>query len=292
LSRLPRFGSTARSRRVDATPVAEGRQDGGPGMSKQIVRHAPSLRRYARALTGSQSSGDALVQNALEGLLGGSLRLEAELPLRVGLYRVLHQVWDWDGDRDAADSVADARLQGLSPRRRAALLLAGVEGFPAGEAAQVLEIDVATFTSTLADAERDLDQQLASRVLIIEDEPIIALDLTRLVRELGHDVVGAAATRAEAVSLAKSELPGLVLADIRLADGSNGIDAANDILAEMDVPVIFITAFPEHLLTGERPEPAFLITKPFREEAVKALVAQALFFHTPSRKAEGIQVAL
>jgi DNA-directed RNA polymerase specialized sigma24 family protein/CheY-like chemotaxis protein len=261
-------------------------------MSKQIVRHAPSLRRYARALTGSQVSGDALVQNALEGLLGGALRLEEALPLRVGLYRVLHQVWDWGGGGNDADSVADSRLQDLSPGRRAALLLAGVEGFSAGEAAQVLQIEVAAFNTSLADAERDLDRQLASRVLIIEDEPIIALDLTRLVRELGHDVVGAAATRAEAVTLAKAERPGLVLADIRLADGSNGIDAANDILSEMDVPVIFITAFPEHLLTGERPEPAFLITKPFREEAVKALVAQALFFHAPSRKPDAVKAVL
>jgi DNA-directed RNA polymerase specialized sigma24 family protein/CheY-like chemotaxis protein len=262
-------------------------------MPKQIARHAPYLRRYARALTGSQAKGDALVQTAMEGLLGGALRLGAELPLRVGLYRVLHQVWNWDGATDGGEeSVADHRLQGLSPSRRAALLLASMEGFSADEAAQVLQVDARDFATTLAEAERDLDRQLASRVLIIEDEPIIALDLTRLVRELGHDVVGSAATHHEAVEMAKATLPGLVLADIRLADGSNGIDAANEILAEMDVPVIFITAFPEHLLTGERPEPAFLITKPFREEAVKALVAQALFFHAPRAETAPAQAAL
>ncbi len=261
-------------------------------MPKQIVRQAPYLRRYARALTGSQARGDALVSNAIEGLLGGVLNLDSELPLRVGLYRVLHQVWNWDGKSGSDDSPADSRLQGLSPERRAALLLAGMEGFPPEEGAKVLQIDKAEFEAILAAAQSDLEQQLASRVLIIEDEPIIALDLTRLVRELGHDVVGAASTHSEAVSLAKAKLPGLVLADIRLADGSNGIDAANDILAEMDVPVIFITAFPEHLLTGERPEPAFLITKPFREEAVKALVAQALFFHSPREAAGVAQVAL
>jgi DNA-directed RNA polymerase specialized sigma24 family protein len=251
-------------------------------MPKQIARHAPYLRRYARALTGSQKRGDMLVQQAMEGLLSGGLRLDPELPLRVALYRVLHAVWNWDGVvAGGEDSVADHRLQGLSPSRRAALLLASMEGFTPEEAALVLQIDTKVFEANLAEAERDLDQQLASRVLIIEDEPIIALDLTRVVRELGHDVVGNAATHDEAVSIARATQPGLVLADIRLADGSNGIDAANDILNEMDVPVIFITAFPEHLLTGERPEPAFLITKPFREDAVKALVAQALFFHAP-----------
>jgi DNA-directed RNA polymerase specialized sigma24 family protein len=261
-------------------------------MPKQIARQAPYLRRYARALTGSQSEGDSLVQNAMEGLLGGGLKLEPDLPLRVGLYRVLHQVWNWDGKRAGSDTVVDRRLQGLSPQRRAALLLAGVEGFSTDEAAKVLEIEPAQFHATLTEAERDLDRQLASKVLIIEDEPIIALDLTRLIRELGHDVVGAAATHEEAVSMAKASQPGLVLADIRLADGSNGIDAANEILSEIDVPVIFITAFPEHLLTGERPEPAFLITKPFREEAVKALVAQALFFHAPRAPVEAERAAV
>lgn len=251
-------------------------------MPRQIARQAPYLRRYARALTGSQAKGDALVQTAVEGLLTGSLAMNPDLPVRVGLYQVLHQVWKSDGENGTGHLVVDRRLQDLLPDRRAALLLVGMEGFSAPEAAEVLKSPLEAFTQTLAEAERDLDRQLASKVLIIEDEPIIALDLTRLVRELGHDVVGAAATHAEAVSIAKAHQPGLVLADIRLADGSNGIDAANEILSDIDVPVIFITAFPEHLLTGERPEPAFLITKPFREEAVKALVAQALFFHEPA----------
>jgi CheY-like chemotaxis protein len=136
----------------------------------------------------------------------------------------------------------------------------------------------------LGQAEGELRNQLATDVLIIEDEPIIGLDLTRLVLELGHRVTGVAATRAEAVALARRAEPGLVLADIRLADGSSGMDAAEDILESFEIPVIFITAFPEHLLTGDRPEPAFLITKPFREEAVKALIGQALFFHSPSRE--------
>ena len=260
-------------------------------MPKQIARQAPLLRRYARALTGAQGRGDGLVAAAIGGLLEGRFHLSSDLPLRVALYRVLHQVWSWDGQGVVNESLVDKRLQGLTPERRAALLLVGMEGFAADEAAQVLQMEILDFEGVLAEAELDLDQQLASKVLIIEDEPIIALDLTRLVRELGHDVVGAAATREEAVTMAKACKPGLVLADIRLADGSNGIDAANDILSEIDVPVIFITAFPEHLLTGERPEPAFMITKPFREEAVKALIAQALFFHTPRPPVDGAAFA-
>jgi DNA-directed RNA polymerase specialized sigma24 family protein len=253
-------------------------------MSRQIGRHAPYLRRYARALTGSQAKGDGLVQRALEGMLSGDIQLQEHLPVRSALYAALQDAWRRSGDESAVDGVgADQRLQTLSPDERAALLLTTMEGFSAGEAADVLDCPPARLDQLLASAETALRRQLAARVLIVEDEPIIGLDLTRLARELGHTVVGVAATRAEAVSLARETEPGLVLADVRLADGSSGMDAAADILKSFDIPVIFITAFPEHLLTGDRPEPAFLITKPFREDAVQALIGQALFFHHSGR---------
>ena len=255
-------------------------------MPKQIVRQAPYLRRFARAVTGSQLEGDGLVQRMMEGLLEGEVRLPSDMPLRVGLYRGLIGAWRHSAGaaEGAAELGLDQRLQILDPECRAALLLVAMEGFDSVEASTVLGISLAELDRRLVRAQSELEAELATDVLIIEDEPIIALDLTRLVRELGHRVTGAAATRDEAVALAKDHPPGLVLADIRLADGSNGMDAANDILALFDIPVIFITAFPEHLLTGEGPEPAFLITKPFREEAVKALIGQALFFHTPRRE--------
>lgn len=258
-------------------------------MPKQIVRHAPYLRRYARALTGAQATGDRLVEAAMEGLLSGAIRVDGGLPLRSGLYRALHQIWRRSADQGAVAATTaatgqfapDRRLQILSHDERAALLLTSMEGFTPSEAAQVLGTSVDELEARLVAADSALQVQLATDVLIIEDEPIIGLDLMRLTRELGHRVTGVAATRDEAVAMAKQSEPGLVLADIRLADGSSGMDAAADILKSFEIPVIFITAFPEHLLTGERPEPAFLITKPFREETVKALIGQALFFHQP-----------
>jgi hypothetical protein len=63
-----------------------------------------------------------------------------------------------------------------------------------------------------------------------------------------------------------------------LADGSSGLEAVNDLLTTLEVPVIFITAYPERYLTGERPEPTFLISKPYQASTVSALVSQALFF--------------
>jgi CheY-like chemotaxis protein len=221
----------------------------------------------------------------MEGLLNGGLALKAELTLRTALYRALSEVWRL-GELSAGaetDLSPDARLQVLSPIERAALLLTSMEGFSPLEAGQVLDLEPALIDAHLASAAAALQRQLATDVLIIEDEPIIGLDLTRLTRELGHQVTGVAATRDEAVEMAAQRKPGLVLSDIRLADGSSGLDAATDILKSFDIPVIFITAFPERLLTGERPEPAFLITKPFRDDTVKALIGQALFFHRPQR---------
>ena len=249
-------------------------------MSRQIGRHAPYLRRYARALTGSQAKGDAVVQGAMEGLLSGDIQLQDSLPVRSALYSALHDAWRRNETGLApATTGADQHLQTLSTDERAALLLTTMEGFSLPEAGDILRRRAGEVEQLLAAADTALRRQLAAQVLIIEDEPIIGLDLTRLARELGQTVVGVAATRAEAVTMAEEFRPGLVLADVRLADGSSGMDAAADILRSFDIPVIFITAFPEHLLTGDRPEPAFLITKPFREDAVQALIGQALFFH-------------
>lgn len=258
----------------------------------RIARHVPYLRRYARALTGGQEEGDALVQAALEALLDGSVGLAADAPLRLALFRAFHATWRLQLNGHSIDAEprrrAEVRIQRLTPEHRTVVLLTLMEGFSMEEAAFVLGVDEETARERFDAAYADIERQLATDVLIIEDEPIIALDLEKIVSGMGHRVVGVAATRDEALGLAQQSPPGLVLADIRLADESSGIDAARQILEKVDVPVIFITAYPERLLTGAKPEPAFLITKPFSEETVKALVGQALFFHEPRRR---LQVA-
>jgi CheY-like chemotaxis protein len=245
------------------------------------------VRRYARALTGDQTTGDHYVRVALEALAAGERVLEANLTPRVALYHVFHAIWCTSGaqleDRgDEEDLAADdttRRLMRIAPRSRQAFLLTALEGFTPSEAAQILGTDFNEVEQLISEAQSEIDAELATDVLIIEDEPVIAADIEALVKELGHTVVDIAATRTEAVDAVARKTPGLVLADIQLADGSSGIDAVKDILARLDVPVIFITAFPERLLTGERPEPTFLITKPFQPETVKAAIGQALFFH-------------
>jgi CheY-like chemotaxis protein len=261
-------------------------------ISQTLAPHLPYLRRYARALTGSQSSGDAHVRAALTALLAGDQVLTEGVPPRVGLYRLFHAIWQSGAEHfdDAAMPAGGAkspetRLRSLSATRRAALLLTAVEAFSLEEAAFIVDESPEEVERAILEAQKTIDSQLASKVLIIEDEPIIALDLENLVTELGHKVVAVAATKDDAVAKAKSERPGLVLADINLGEGGSGIDAVSEILASFDIPVIFITAYPEKLLTGERPEPTYLIAKPFLPETVQATVGQALFFHPVAKEA-------
>ena len=184
----------------------------GEMVLKQIARQAPYLRRYARALTGAQASGDGLVQQMMEaGCSPARCAWCADLSFRASrLYRALLTTWRrrlQDGERPRGELGADQRLQTLDPERRAALLLVAMEGFDAVEAAQVMDLPPEEMDRLLIEAQAELEAELTTDVLIIEDEPIIALDLTRLVRELGHRVAGAAAaTRDEAVSMA-DEVP-------------------------------------------------------------------------------------
>jgi CheY-like chemotaxis protein len=184
---------------------------------------------------------------------------------------------------------AEARIARLTPLPRQAFLLISLEGFSEAEAARVLGVEVTELRNMLDEAGQELAGEIATDVLIIEDEPLIAMDIEGLVERLGHNVLGVARTHKEAVKLAGNKRPGLILADIQLADGSSGLDAVNELLKSFETPVIFITAYPERFLTGERPEPAFLIPKPYQPATVSAVISQALFFerraHRPDQRA-------
>ncbi|MDU6374059.1 MAG: response regulator [Bradyrhizobium sp.] len=256
--------------------------------SQLVAEHLPLLRRYARALTGSQGSGDAYVGAMLEALIQDPALLDERYGARAGLFRLFTQIWNSVALNDDAEVATlpmppERRLSNITPLPRQAFLLLSLEGFPEEEVAFILDIDVAE-TRRLADAAgRELAAEIATDVLIIEDETFIAMDLESLIKNLGHNVIGVARTHADAVALAKNKKPGLILADIQLADGSSGLEAVNELLRTFEVPVVFITAYPERFLTGERPEPAFLISKPFQPAMVSAVASQALFFQRNSR---------
>jgi CheY-like chemotaxis protein len=259
-------------------------------IASQIAPHLPYLRRYARALTGSQTAGDAGVAATLKAIISDHDAFPHNVGPRLGLYKLFQAHWQaapaakadkpTDSDAGGFAAIAGTRLAAITPLSRQALLLSAMEGFTTDDVAYLLDQTESDVDALVADALAEIDRQTTARVMIIEDEPIIAMDLETIVRDLGHDVTGIATTHDEALALFHATAPGMVLADIQLADASSGIDAVKHILAERSIPVIFITAFPERLLTGERPEPTFLITKPFQTATVKAAIAQALFFNS------------
>ncbi len=261
--------------------------ESGRGLDDVIAENLPYLRRYARALTGAQATGDRYAMAALEAIVADPETVRAYSSVKTGLFGVFHRIWASSGaiveDADAAENQlerrAQWRLQGLSPNSREALLLETIEGFAFGAISEILSVDREEAIALVDRARDEMGRMVTGDVLIIEDEAIIALDLEAIVEGMGHKVVGIARTREGASEIGLRHSPDLILADIQLADKSSGIDAVNDLLAELgDVPVIFITAFPERLLTGERPEPAFLIAKPYTEEQVRTAVSQAMFF--------------
>src|SRR5674476_54807 len=245
-------------------PINPGRigSEGFLSTSQTVAQHLPYLRRYARALSGSQASGDAYVAATLETLIQDPKVLDSTASTRIALYRLFTKIWNSvalnsKSGTPESNQPVEKHLAQIAPMPRQAFLLVALEGLSEDDAAKVLDIDVPKLRELVEDSGRELAAEIATDVLIIEDETFIALDLEGLVEGLGHKVLGVARTHAEAIALAKVKRPGIILADIHLADGSSGLDAVNELLRTFEVPVIFITAFPERFLTGERPELAF-----------------------------------
>ena len=250
----------------------------------------PFLRRFARALSGTQRAGDAYVVATLEAIVADPGCLDPAVDPKIALYKLLLREWrsvpvnmQAEAPLPSDESPAAKNVAAITPEPRIAFLLHALESFTLKEIAQTLDCSEDKARELVDRAGREISSQLRTSVLIIEDEPLIAADIRNLVEQLGHDVTTIARTHGEAVRAAIGRKPGLILSDIQLADGSSGLDAVNDILSSHDAPVIFITGYPELFLTGQAPEPAFLITKPFTQDAVKVVISQALFFDSPSQ---------
>jgi CheY-like chemotaxis protein len=261
-------------------------------ISQAISSHIPYLRRFSRALTGSQAGGDAYVLATLEAIVADPAAFDAGADVRTTLYRLFLKVWGSISVNDHVDEVgfsgdeigAHRNLEAITLKPRIAFLLSSLEGFNTAEVAATLDCTADEAAGLIDAAGKEIATQIRTDVVIIEDEPFIALDLQTLVEEQGHKVIAVARTHREAVEAVGKERPGLILADIQLADGSSGLEAVNEILGSFSVPVIFITAYPERFLTGAPPEPAFLITKPFGVDSLKAVISQALFFDRKSHR--------
>ena len=257
-----------------------------PDFTTQIAAQLPFLRRYARALTGNQKTGDHYAAATLEAILADKSVFNSALSTKAALFRVFHQIWvssgspvDQPSDQHTTEGRAQGRLSGLTENTREVLLLHSIEGFHAHDIAAIIDSTADEASDLLAIAHNEMNDAVHGRIMIIEDEAIIALDIRAIVEDMGHSVTHVARTRDEAIALARRDPPDMIMSDIQLADKSSGIDAVTQILGALgDMPVVFITAFPERLLTGAKPEPAFLITKPYTQMQVRSAVSQAMFF--------------
>jgi CheY-like chemotaxis protein len=218
----------------------------------------PYARRFARALLGEQAAGDAVVARAMA-------MLPHQLPPQLGLFSAITSLTSEQGFGPA-----------WPPLARHLLLLTAVEELSLADAARVAGLDEAEASRRIAAARNAIKSSVVTRVLIIEDEPVIAMDLRMLVQECGHTVIGIAANEADPVRMASEQDAGLIMADINLGRGGSGIRAVREILTHIDVPVIFVTAYPEELLTAAGIEPAFVMRKPFDRFMLAVFTYQAI----------------
>lgn len=245
---------------------------------EELIRALPYARRYARALSGSQATGDKLVADGLANMLmapappGNPRHLLYASVTRSFQGRAAIPERAPDHGHAGELELVDA----LSERQRQLLLLTSLEELSLEAAATILELSFEAAATALAEARERLRASAATEVLIIEDEPIIAMDLEELVQGCGHRVVGVATSEREAVAIAQRTRPGLILADINLGAGGDGASAVSHILLHHYAPVIFVTAYPERLLTGQAVEPAFVITKPFEPLTLAIATYQAV----------------
>ncbi len=250
--------------------------------SDSMVRVLPYLRRYARALTGTQERGDRYVRQFLEVVLADPELVSGGGDPKLETFRAFHQVCEGlepaaepSAEKGAGDEL-ERQIAALPALDRQILLLVSLEGFSVANAAEILGLPADDVREKLLQARLDLQKDAGARVLVIEDEAVIAMDIVVTVRSAGHTVVGVADTEAKAVALSEEFRPDLILADVQLKDGDSGIEAVEKIMRISEVPVIFVTGFPEAFLTGDKVEPTFLLTKPFDPEALTATIGQAL----------------
>ncbi|WP_103122582.1 PhyR family response regulator anti-anti-sigma factor [Methylopila sp. Yamaguchi] len=252
----------------------------------ELFSKLPFVRRHARMLLGRQDDGDRLVAHALQRLIGAISPRDRFDPWDVLLFQALYESLERQGapprwtpeETSTRERIADQRLQAIPLAARAVLLLTAVEGFSEAATAVILGMSHLEVRHLADDAQRVIERDLQTTVLIIEDEWPIARHLRQIVNTLGHDVVAIAGTQRDAVDLAARHHPGLVIADIKLADGSSGADAASSILLDRATPVVFVTAHPGDLLRSRRNDTTYLITKPFSPAMIKTTISQALFF--------------
>ncbi len=131
-----------------------------------------------------------------------------------------------------------------------------------------------------------------ARILIVEDEMIIARELESRLTGLGYEVVGIASSGREALQLAEQAQPNLVLMDIVLKGDMDGIEAAGEIRRRFALPVVYLTAYTDEttLKRAKVTEPFGYIVKPFSERELRANIEMALYKHQVERRMQKVEM--
>ncbi len=126
----------------------------------------------------------------------------------------------------------------------------------------------------------------SARILIVEDERLVARDIHSQLSASHYRIVGVAASGEDAVAMAKAERPDLVLMDVHLEGTMDGVSAARAIREQMDVPIVYLTAFAddETLARARITEPHGYVLKPFAEPELRSVIEMALYKHAAERK--------
>lgn len=124
------------------------------------------------------------------------------------------------------------------------------------------------------------------QVLVVENEVVIAESVRRTLTEMGYSVVPLAMSGEEAISIATNTRPDVVLMDIRLNDQMDGIEAAGQIWHQLDIPVIYLTAYAdeETLARAKHTEPFGYIMKPYEAKELRASIEMAIHKHKTSQE--------
>src|ERR1700676_5791818 len=166
--------------------------------SEAITRTLPFLRRYARAVTGSQKRGDEWVRLCAEVVMRQPDLITKVEDTKLGAFALFHRLRQPFGNLEegAGEDSVSGRLKesltDMAPLQRQVVLLTVLEGFTVADAARVLGIDADAAERSLEEARRELQRVAAVRVLVIEDEAVIALDVADIVRNAGHQAGGTA----------------------------------------------------------------------------------------------------
>jgi CheY-like chemotaxis protein len=240
-------------------------------ISDQSTQAEFTLLRYARFFVADRDQTDRLVQSVM---ISDHLQ---DRPSPSAHIRLLDETIHSMDSLAAEDGEIRSPLAKIPRSGRRAIALSQTEFLGKEGAANHLGISLHELDDAIENALETMISLFSAKVMIVEDQPIISMDLEAIVGDFGCGVHSVVRNYDDGVIESEKITPDLVLCDIVLSGERSGIDLAHHIVERYRSPLIFITAFPEKLLIGApRPEPTFLITKPFQRSTIKQAMFQAL----------------